>query len=117
MKRIPPKLQPWFDARKKLALSHATIQMARELGMNPKKLWRLVPNAQQKWKSSLPDFIADCYQKSHGRRRPENIRTLENMIDDELRRKHARREKKAAKKNQAGFSLTPEVQPEGAIIP
>lgn len=34
---IPQKLRPWIEARKKFKLSHAQIQMARELGMNPKK--------------------------------------------------------------------------------
>ena len=34
---IPNKLKPWVEARKKYRLSHAQIQMARELGLNPKK--------------------------------------------------------------------------------
>ena len=33
---IPNKLRPWIEARKKYHLSHAQIQMARELGLNPK---------------------------------------------------------------------------------
>ena len=36
--KIPEKFKVWIDARKKYHLSHAQIQMARELGMNPKKL-------------------------------------------------------------------------------
>ncbi len=36
-KNLSPKYQVWIDARKKFRLSHAHIQMARELGMNPKK--------------------------------------------------------------------------------
>lgn len=32
------KLQEWIDARKRYHLSHAQVQMARELGMNPRKL-------------------------------------------------------------------------------
>ncbi len=35
--RIPDGLQLWIDARKRHRLSHAQVQMARELGMNPKK--------------------------------------------------------------------------------
>ena len=38
MKRIPTKLKPWFEARRRFKLSHAHTQMARELGMNPRKL-------------------------------------------------------------------------------
>lgn len=37
-KNLSPMYQPWVDARKRFHLSHAHIQMARELGMNPKKL-------------------------------------------------------------------------------
>jgi hypothetical protein len=36
--RIPSDLQAWIDARKRHRLSHAVVQMARELGMNPKNL-------------------------------------------------------------------------------
>ena len=35
---LPPRLQDWVDARKRHKLSHAQVQMARELGLNPKKL-------------------------------------------------------------------------------
>lgn len=34
-KQLSPKYQVWIDARKRHNLSHAHIQMARELGMNP----------------------------------------------------------------------------------
>jgi hypothetical protein len=40
-KRIPASLQPWIDARRRFRLSHEHVQMARELGMNPKKLGKL----------------------------------------------------------------------------
>jgi len=101
--RIPPKLQPWFDARKRLNLSHASIQMARELGMNPKMLGRLVPAVDEKWKAPLSEFIAHCYEKSQGRLAPEKIRSLEQIIEDEESRKTARRERKA----QEGTSGSP----------
>ncbi len=35
-KKIPDKLKIWIEARKRFRLSHEQIQMARELGMNPK---------------------------------------------------------------------------------
>ena len=38
-KRKPnQKMRAWIDARKRHHLSHAQVQMARELGMNAKKL-------------------------------------------------------------------------------
>ena len=33
---ISQKLKPWIEARTRFNLSHAQIQMARELGMNPR---------------------------------------------------------------------------------
>ena len=99
MDRIPPKLQPWFDARRKLDLSDASVQMARELGMNPRKLAKLVPVAGQQWKAPLPEFIAHCYEKSHGRRAPERVRSLEQIIKDDMKRKDAKRERKAPDNN------------------
>ena len=52
-KKIKPsqqKLMAWIDARKRHRLSHAQIQMARELGMNPKKFGRLDNHRQEPWK-------------------------------------------------------------------
>jgi hypothetical protein len=40
-KRISASLQPWIDARRRFHLSHEHVQMARELGMNPKRLGKL----------------------------------------------------------------------------
>ena len=38
--KIPDKYQVWIDVRKRYHLSHAHIQMARELGMNPTSIER-----------------------------------------------------------------------------
>ena len=46
-KRIPASLQPWIDARRRFHLSHELVQMARELGMNPKKLGKLDNHDQE----------------------------------------------------------------------
>ena len=56
-RRIPDRLQVWIDARKRHGLSHAQIQMARDLGMNPKKLGKLDNADQEPWKLPLPAFI------------------------------------------------------------
>lgn len=50
---IPNKLRPWIEARKKYRLSHAHIQMARELGLNPKKLGGMNNHKQEPWKAPL----------------------------------------------------------------
>ncbi len=93
-KRIPPKLQPWFEARRRFKLSHAHIQMARELGMNPKKFGSLANENQEPWKVPLREFIAQCYFKSFGRSEPEHVRSLEQLIEaDEVRRKRKQNRK------------------------
>ncbi len=86
MKRIPPKLQPWFEARRRFKLSHAHIQMARELGMNPKKFGSLANDNQEPWKVPLRQFIAQCYFKRFSRSEPEHVCSLEQLIEaDEVR--------------------------------
>jgi hypothetical protein len=47
--------------------------MARELGLNPKKLGSLANHKQEPWKSPLPDFIEYLYAKRFGRERPEVV--------------------------------------------
>jgi len=44
-KKPAQKLQAWIDARKRHHLSHAHVQMARELQMNPTKLGKLAAGA------------------------------------------------------------------------
>jgi len=65
MRRIPERLQAWIEARKRHHLSHAQVQMARELGMNAKKLGKLDNHDQEPWK--LPRFIEHLYLKRFGK--------------------------------------------------
>jgi len=46
-----------------LHLSDTHIQMARALGMTPKKFDSLANYKQEKWKVPLPDFIEGLYSK------------------------------------------------------
>ncbi len=66
-KRIADKCQIWIDARKRHHLSHTQIQMARELGMNPKKFGKLGNHKQERWKLPLPQFIEHLYFKHFGK--------------------------------------------------
>ena len=83
--RLPERLQVWIDARKRHHLSHAHVQMARELGMNPKKLDKLDDQGQEPWKLPLPAFIEHLYFKRFGKRRPDVVVSIEErarMEDD-----------------------------------
>jgi len=85
---IPNKLRPWIEARKKYHLSHAEIQMARALGMNPKKLGGMANHKQEQWKAPLPEYIKYLYEKRFGKQTPDDIRPLEK-IEAEKRKKKA----------------------------
>lgn len=101
-KHIPHKLQPWIEARRKHRLSHAQVQMARELGLNPAKLGKIDNHHQEPWKIPLPDFIAKCYRKSFGRDQPLEVLTLEQWVARDAAKKAARRARKAAEKEEGG---------------
>jgi hypothetical protein len=94
MKQIPQKLQPWFDARQRFKLTHAEVQMARELGMNPKKFGSLANERQEPWKAPLREFIANCYRKRYGRAAPQDVRSLEDCVAAEQARVVRMQEKK-----------------------
>jgi hypothetical protein len=94
---VPVHLQPWIDARLAFRLSHAHVQMARELGLNPKKLGKLDNHKQEPWKLPLPDFIAKLYRKRYGKDLPDTVRSIEEIAAAKHERKLAR---KAAKTTQ-----------------
>lgn len=105
-KNLSPKYQPWVDARKRFHLSHAQIQMARELGMNPKKLGNKANHRQEPWKLPLPLFIEELYFKRFGKKRPDNVRSIEQMVKD----KKKKRLQQKARKQQEAAGHTPDAE-------
>ena len=93
-KKLSPKYQDWIDARKRLHLSHAHIQMARELGMAPRKLGKLANHKQEPWKAPLPIFIEHLYLKRFGKERPDSVRSIEQMAADKKRKEAERKARK-----------------------
>ena len=93
-RRPSPKLQEWIDARKRHHLSHAQVQMARELGMNPRKLGGLDNHDQEPWKLPLRRFIQDLYLKRFGRAAPEVVRSIEEIARFDAEKKARKREAK-----------------------
>ena len=73
---IPEKLRVWIEAGKKYHLSPVHIQMARELGLNPKKLGKIANHKQEPWKAPLPEFIEHIYFKRFGKRQPDTVKKL-----------------------------------------
>ncbi len=105
--RVPDKLQAWLDARKRHHLSDAHVQMARELGMNPKRLGKMDNHKQEPWKAALPEFIEHLYQKRFGRLRPERVVSIERKAQDEAAKKQAKRESKAVRREADATSSKP----------
>lgn len=85
-KQLSPKYQVWVDARKRFHLSHAQIQMARELGMNPKKLGQKANHHQEPWKVPLSEFIEQLYLQRFGKTRPDHVRSIEQIVQDKKRK-------------------------------
>lgn len=92
--RIPDHLQAWITARKRHSLSHAHVQMARELGLNPKKLGKLNNDDQEPWKLPLSAFIESLYRKRFGKDRPDLVHSIEERARLLEQKRALRRERK-----------------------
>ena len=78
--RTPKRLQLWIQARQRHRLSHEQVQMARELGLNPRKLGKLDNHRQEPWKSPLPVFIEQLYRMRFRKDRPDVVLSLEDRV-------------------------------------
>ena len=92
--RIPDQLQAWIDARKLRHLSHAHVQMARELGMNPKKLGKIDNHRQEPWKAASAHLHRGPLFKRFGKERPDVVLSIEEMAKRQEKKKAAKREAK-----------------------
>ena len=57
------KDKEWAEAKKKCRLNADTIQMAREMGLNPRSLIKNIPNKSQQWKAPVSVWIQDMYEE------------------------------------------------------
>jgi len=94
--RLSEKDRDWIEARRRHRLSDAQVEMARELGMNPRKLGGIDNHRQEPWKAPLPIFIEDCYRRRFGKERPEQVRSIEQRALEAQRKKQERRERRAS---------------------
>lgn len=92
--RIPEEMQRWIDARRRFHLSHAHIQMARELGLNPRKFGGLANHRQEPWKAPLPMFIEQLYRKRFGKPQPDRVLSIEDRVKEIAAKKAERRERR-----------------------
>lgn len=97
-KKIPVKDQIWLDARKRFRLSDTHIQMARELGMNPKRFGKLANHKQEPWKLPLPEFIENIYFKRFKKDCPDVVKSVERIAKERKQKREERKKRKAEKK-------------------
>jgi len=99
MKKLPPKLKAWIDARKRYRLSHGQIQMARELGLNPRKLDKLGDfRREESWKALLAAHIEALYIRRFGKSEPDEVVSIED-IARKLQEKQGRSSKSRKKED------------------
>ena len=91
-KELSQNVQDWVEARRRFHLSHAHVQMVRELGMNPKKLGQLDNHHQERWKAPLPQFIEQLYEKRFSRARPAVVMPIAERVRAQDAKKAARKE-------------------------
>lgn len=96
--KLDSKQQDWVAARKRHHLSHAHVQMAAELGMDPRALGKLDNHRQEPWKLPLPEFIAQLYAKRFGRELPEEVLSIEERARRRAARKAVKKEAKEARR-------------------
>jgi hypothetical protein len=84
-------IQAWIDARRRHSLSHAQVQMARELGMNPAKLGKLDNHDQEPWKMPLREYLEHLYLKRFGRPCPDAAMPIEDRWRLQEQKKETRR--------------------------
>ena len=101
--KLDRRQQEWVAARKRHHLSHAHVQMAAELGMDPRSLGKLDNHRQEPWKLPLPEFIEQLYAKRFGRERPAEVLSVEERARRRAAHKAAKKEAKWARRGgQAG---------------
>ena len=76
------KVNIWAEAKRKYHLTAEQVQMARELGLNPKKFGGLANHKQEPWKEPLPQYIETLYFKHFKKEHPDKLKPLEQYSED-----------------------------------
>ncbi len=91
-------IEEWIEAKRKFKLSDKHIQMARELGLNPRKFGSLDNNKQEPWKAPLKDFIEKIYYKHFKKAEPDVIKPVEQILHEKKIKKEEQKLKKRIEK-------------------
>ncbi|MGB7327512.1 MAG: hypothetical protein WBD31_21730 [Rubripirellula sp.] len=97
--RIPNKFKPWIAIRKKFGLSHTHVQMARELGMDIKRIRQPAkPDPNMPGRLPLNKYIEKLYFDRFEKTEPDDVKSMEDLAAEHMARREA---KKAAKEGNA----------------
>ena len=71
---------------------------ARDLGLNPKKFGSLANTKKEPSKLPLPEYTEELYIKHFKKNRPENVRSIEQMVKDYRKKKQERKMRRIEEK-------------------
>ncbi len=93
--RIPNKFKPWIAIRKKFGLTHAHVQMARELGMDIKRIRQPAnPDPNMPGRLPLNKYIEKLYVKRFDKTEPDEVKTMEDLAAEHMMRREAKKSEK-----------------------
>lgn len=95
---IPSKLQIWLEAQRHYRLTDTQIQMARELGLNPKKFGGYANHRQEPWKRPLGEFVEELYFKRFKKPEPDRVVSIEEQAEEIRRNQAEKKERKRLKR-------------------
>jgi hypothetical protein len=107
---FPEKMKQWIDARKKYTLNHVQVEMARELGMDPKNFEGIAKHIQEFSKQQLSDFIEAEYRLRFGKNEPVDRRSIEQKLKAEAAEKEQKRLQKSMSKAAAKWESVPDAE-------
>lgn len=67
----PEREGEWKEAGRRCRLSAEALQMAIQLGLNPRSLIKNIPSPKQQWKAPVEDWVREMFAKRFGDRKPE----------------------------------------------
>ena len=57
----------WAEVKHRCRLNMEDIQMAKEMGLNPKNLIKNIPSEREQWKQPVKYWIREMYQEKKGK--------------------------------------------------
>ncbi|HTW90903.1 MAG TPA: hypothetical protein VMH22_04270 [bacterium] len=101
MRKASVELEQWHEAKRQCSLSDAQVQMARELGMKPKRLIAAGTTAQGTTPMPLAQRIENLYLGRFKKPLPDTVVPLRQLLHDARARERAEAHEQRRRKRQA----------------